>query len=221
MSELRPVIEEGTAAFQLLHALFTYPLTAETVRPLLDLESDDPRLLPTLAGFKQSLGAVADWPGFIEGLNVAYTGLFEGRGDRQVSAYGSAWIDDGRFMGPETLAVRDDYLDWLLVPTDMGKLPDDHISLELAFLAHLGKEALTSDSSHQARALGAQASFLHDHLLSWLPQFSEKVSKQDPDGFFARVASLTVALSQVYSEWLADEACVTVTPKPQIAPLSS
>lgn len=212
MSELTPAIEEGTAAFQLLQSLYTYPLTAETVRPLLHLESDDPRLLPTLAGFRQSLEGVTDWPGFIEGLNVAYTGLFEGRGDRRVSACGSAWLDDGRFMGPETLAVRDDYLDWLLVPTEMGRLPDDHISLELAFMAHLGKEALTRDSSLQARALGAQASFLRDHLLSWLPQFSEKVSRQDPGGFFDHVTNLTLGLSQAYSEWLVGEARATEAP---------
>lgn len=214
MSELRPVIEEGTASFQLLQALFTYPLTAETVRPLLDLDSDDPRLLPTLAAFRQSIGVVDDWPSFIEGLNVAYTALFEGRGDNRVSPYGSAWIDDGRFMGPETLAVRDDYLDWLLVPTDMGKLPDDHLSLELAFMAHLGSEALIGDSSRQAQALAAQASFLRDHLLSWLPQFSEKVGSQDPDGFFDHVTNLTLGLSQAYSEWLVDEARATQVPAP-------
>lgn len=214
MSELTPVIEQGAAGFQLLHTLYSYPLTEETVRPLLELESDDPHLLPMLEGIKKSIGAVSDWPGFIDGVNVAYTGLFEGPRDRQVSPYGSAWIDDGRIMGPETLAVRNDYLDWLLVPADMGRLPDDHISLELAFMAHLGREALTSDSSHQGWALAAQAAFLRDHLLSWLPQFSAGITRQDPDGFFDRVTGLTLALSQAYSEWLADEARATVAPAP-------
>lgn len=197
------VVQDGAAAFHLLQRLFTYPLTEGALRPLLELDSDDPRLRPALAGLRQALGGLGglgDGEGLVAGLNAEYTRLFEGPGRWQVPPYGSAWASDGRLMGPETLAVRSAYLDWQVVPTEMGRLPDDHISLELAFLAFLGEQAGTDDAAERARALRAQAAFLREHLLSWLPRFAEEVARSAPDGFFDHLVRLTIGLTQAYLE---------------------
>ncbi len=59
--------------------------------------------------------------------------------------------------------------------------PADHLSYELAFIAHLlenGKDVLLKD-------------FLQKHLLSWFPLFQEALLKAKPCEFFVVLASIT------------------------------
>ena len=98
-------------------------------------------------------------------------------------------------MGPETVAVRRTYLERGVASRQ--RLPDDHIALELALMAHL------SDGIADARDKGddgrckelrdAQEGFLGDHLLPWGPAFCSKVLAATPNEFFIGLARLPLA----------------------------
>ena len=98
-------------------------------------------------------------------------------------------------MGPETLAVRQTYLEWRVAPMQMGRVPDDHIALELGFMAHLSQaacQALEEKDDHKlAKALEAGCQFLTDHLSSWVPRFCADLSQASREPFFQGLASLT------------------------------
>lgn len=74
----------------------------------------------------------------------------------------------------------------------------DHIAVECEFLSVLcAKQAwgLRQGQVEMAETcLDAQRLFLRDHLARWSPAFAHRVAMADADGFYGRVASLTLAL---------------------------
>ena len=82
------------------------------------------------------------------------------------------------------------------------KDPEDHIALELEFMAVLSRrcaEALAGEDDNAARALvQTQYRFLADHLLRWAPNFLGDVPKYASVDFYPAFSALTRA-------WLDDE----------------
>lgn len=74
------------------------------------------------------------------------------------------------------------------------KVPDDHLSLELEFMARLAeREADGAEDAARADATRAdQLAFLEEHLGRWISLFAERVSKAPCAGFY-RAASLFAA----------------------------
>jgi TorA maturation chaperone TorD len=74
----------------------------------------------------------------------------------------------------------------------------DHIAVECEFLSVLcAKQAwgLRQGQVEMAETcLDAQRLFLRDHLARWSPAFAHRVVMADGDGFYGRVASLTLTL---------------------------
>jgi TorA maturation chaperone TorD len=73
--------------------------------------------------------------------------------------------------------------------------PDDHIGLELIFVAHLATMALNSmelnDQSAAEKYLQAQREFLFEHLLRWGPAWARLVNKHAETDFYRGLAHLT------------------------------
>lgn len=184
--------------YALLSRLYDYPLSREKLVPLLDWASEDDHIQAALAQLQAMLAGVTDWETFVQELNVEYTRLFEGPGFVPAPPYASFYLNRGLLMGPETVAVRRAYLEWNLASVQMGRIPDDHIALELAFMSHLAAAA------HGALAEGnrtrlehlqeALECFLCEHLLTWLPRFCSAVASATRHEFFARLAELTEVL---------------------------
>ncbi len=89
-------------------------------------------------------------------------------------------MSDSRLMFQEkTLEVRNWYRRFGLQSEKLYSEPDDHIGLELAFLAHLAKlgvQAIDEEDQEQFVALlDAQRNFMSEHILRWAPRFCEKV----------------------------------------------
>lgn len=74
-------------------------------------------------------------------------------------------------------------------------VPEDHIGLELEFMACLCKEtreaASRGDWSAVAACLTAQREFWENHLANWVPEFCGDVMKYATTAFFQAVARLT------------------------------
>ena len=131
-----------------------------------------------------------------EELRLDYTRLFIGPGKVLVPPWESVYFNEERLVFQEqTLQVRGWYRRFGLQVEKLYNEPDDHIGLELAFLAHLsglGVQALEEGDPERFNALlSAQRDFLSQHVLRWAPQFCEQAAAQARTDFYRGVALLT------------------------------
>lgn len=193
--------------YRVLQALYSYPLSREKVEPLLDLTFESEPVEMAFASLRNVLAKVTDWEAFVDRLNVEYTRLFEGPGFLPAPPYASYFVNDKRLMGPEAVAVRRTYLKWGVAAQQLGRVPDDHIALELAFMAYLSDEiadAFGQGDDDQCKNLrDVQKNFLKDHLLPWVPVFCLKVVAATQNEFFIELSSLTLACLESDQECLA------------------
>lgn len=75
------------------------------------------------------------------------------------------------------------------------ELPEDHISLELEFVAHLCRDTAdavaVNDWPAVSAHLGEQKKFLKNHLLNWVPAFCADIGKCAATDFYRALAKIT------------------------------
>lgn len=99
----------------------------------------------------------------------------------------SVWLDQENLgMQAPMFQVREFYRHFDLAAANWRMRPDDHLVLELHFIACLMQD-------HHPQALPEAARFLDEHLLRWLPLFARRVSTRCATPFYAGVARLTMA----------------------------
>lgn len=142
-----------------------------------------------------AIGAVSPEPTFVDLdlLAAEYAAIYlTGAGD--VSPCESFWVDSEHLLYQQPmLDLRETYRAAGLASENWRRRPDDHLVLQLLYLAH----ALRGD----APARGALAAFLDAHLLRWLPRFAERVAKRADRGYHA----LLIALTSAWCQGLRDE----------------
>lgn len=112
----------------------------------------------------------------IAARRARYTALFLGPGRPRLCLHESAALS-GRLLGPETLAVEKMYRSAGLESID-AELPD-HVSLELAFLAHA---AAGGHASLERR-------FIEQHAGRWLPDLGRALARSG-DRVYAPIGQL-------------------------------
>lgn len=116
-----------------------------------------------------------------------------------------------------TLAVRDCYRAQGLLPVRYPRTPDDHIALEMDFMARLSQESAavlaTRDWPSLVLLLQAQAAFLDDHVNAWLPLFAADMRTVESACLYPQLAQLAEAFAELdrqclnnIAAWLVDEA---------------
>lgn len=65
--------------------------------------------------------------------------------------------------------------------------PEDHVGIQLAFLAWLNRP---SDTFSRREQLRAQAEFIDRHLRAWVPRLAAAIADADPLGWYADLAGL-------------------------------
>ncbi|WP_320042773.1 molecular chaperone TorD family protein [uncultured Desulfobacter sp.] len=147
--------------------------------------------------------ALADWAGQVWGetdwdeAEFAFNRLFVGPMALQAPPYASIYLStDPRLMDDITLKVRRIYEMAGLESPLQGRLPDDHLGVELD--AALGLSARAEDlDEEEPRALWDY--FLHEHLGGWLPQFINRVRRAE-----ANHPAVDLALDHLEA-WLAHQ----------------
>ena len=129
-------------------------------------------------------------------LRADHTNLFVGVGKPVAPPWESVYFTEDRTIFHEsTLQVREWYRRFGLEPEKLHKEPDDHIALELSFLAHLaslGLRALENkDEAGLEKSLQAQRQFLHDHTLRWMKFWAGAVEKHARTDLYRGTAILT------------------------------
>jgi len=94
-----------------------------------------------------------------------------------------------------TLKVRQTYLEYDLLPAAYPHEADDHLALELNFMAHLAQLSREcfekNDVSLLRKTLSDQKAFLENHLLVWIGDFAEQIQNSKKRYFYPHMASLT------------------------------
>lgn len=97
----------------------------------------------------------------------------------------SVWLDDENLaLQAPMFQVREIYRRHGLGVIDWRTRADDHLVVELQFLARLARED-GDDAWREA------ASFMDEHLLRWLPKFGDRVARRCATPFYAAAAWLT------------------------------
>jgi TorA maturation chaperone TorD len=99
----------------------------------------------------------------------------------------SVWLDEeGLAMQSPMFSVRDYYARFGWQAHDWRKRTDDHLVLQLQFIAEL----LAGDDEG---VLVDVTRFLDEHTLRWLPQFAERVAQRCATPFYAGLCMLTAS----------------------------
>jgi TorA maturation chaperone TorD len=151
--------------------------------------------LALLQGFSREIESGMSEQAFDE-LRLDYTRLFIGPGKVLAPPWESVYFSEDRLVFQEqTLQVRGWYRRFGLQAEKLYNEPDDHVGLELAFLAHLaslGLKALGEEDRERFFALlDSQRDFLSQHVLRWAPQFCEQVVAKARTEFYKGIALLT------------------------------
>ncbi len=117
----------------------------------------------------------------------------------KVSPEESVWLDEENLTHQEPMfQVRDVYQQHGLTAADWRKMPDDHLVLELQFIAYLLEGGQNED------ALRESAKFLDEHLLRWLPSFAQRIAARCDTAYYAGLASLTAAYCEELRDTIVD-----------------
>jgi TorA maturation chaperone TorD len=155
-------------------------------------------------------GALQELPGPVEQatldrLAADYAAIYINNSCR-ASPLESVWLDeDGLAYQQPMFQVRDWYRRYDLAAENWRKRSDDHLVMQLQFVAFLCRRARSRED------LGELARFLDEHLLRWVMDFAWRVAARCDTAFYAGLC----LLSAVYLEALRDiVATATDQPRP-------
>ena len=104
------------------------------------------------------------------------------------------------------MQVREWFSRFGLQAEKINKEPDDHIGLEILFIAHLVSLTLQAiendDQISLNEILQAQREFLSDHLLRWGPAWAKLVKQHAATDFYRGIAHLVHGSLQAIAETL-------------------
>ncbi len=122
----------------------------------------------------------------------------------------SVWFDDdGLERQLAMFQVKQWYQHHNLVVRDWAKRPEDHLVLQLEFVAHL----LTLDDA--PGSLEEAARFLDAHIGRWIGRFAERLNETRAPAFYAALAGMTAAYLDELRDHLAQ---ITGLARPAPAP---
>lgn len=126
-------------------------------------------------------------------VKADYTRLFASAARLPVSPWESVYYSEERQLFQEsTLDVRAWYHRFGLEIINLRNEPDDHIGLELAFLAHLARSALQAleqeDRREMQNLLEAQRQFSRKHLLGWAPMWCDQMVEYARTSYYRGMA---------------------------------
>jgi TorA maturation chaperone TorD len=121
-----------------------------------------------------SSGLAEEAPDSLSQLKTEFNELFIGPGKLQAPPWESIYRSDQRqVFGTATFAVREFYRQGGLQLFRQGQYPDDHLGLELLFMADLSRRMQQTDNYESLVQL--QLQFLVAHPLAWIEDFCKQV----------------------------------------------
>lgn len=126
-----------------------------------------------------------------------YTRLFIGPGKTPVYPYSSVYLNKEpkpKLMDENTIDVRKEYLESNIVMSKLNVVPDDYLGAELEYMAYLTDKSIKliekEESAELGQLLEKQLKFLENHLITWIPRFSQDLMISTKDDLFRGLALL-------------------------------
>lgn len=203
--ERKDVLAERAATYELLAGLFLQEATAGFLERLRDdaAFADGP-----LGDYAASLNGVDAEQARIEAA-ADYAALFLGMSAQPVPPYESVYTSELQLLMQEARdkAVEAYRANGFTAAVDFS-LPEDHAGVELQFMARLCRAELAAldagDEAEAGQLADAQAAFLREHLLSWMPQLCDDVEKRAKTGLYRGLAQMTRQFLEFEREELAE-----------------
>jgi TorA maturation chaperone TorD len=136
-----------------------------------------------------------------------YAFLFLGVGSENVALCESAYRNErGLLFQSAYFDILEKYREVGLGKRDDFPEPEDHLSLELAYMAHLSRRSISSIETGKEEEVEKyhqyQRNFLRDHLLPWIPLFTRGLSEISPSTFYEALACLLEGYIKIDFEFL-------------------
>lgn len=137
-------------------------------------------------------------------LTGEYTRLLIGPNKLPAPPWESVFRSEERLLFQEsTLEIRRYYLKYGFIPAGYPHVADDHLALELDFMASLSSLAekvyANEDFNQLQEILQVQGDFLTSHLLFWVPEFAQKIQESEIHYLYPDMASLLNEFLQIQS----------------------
>jgi len=196
-NELLDILRERRSSYAFLSRIYREEVSLALLKELTNLapqeESDGGQQIQArfFAGLQR-----ADPQKAQTDLAAEYAALFLNMGRKPVYPYESVYTSEERLLMQK---ARDDvvkeYAAEGLDRIAAFNEPEDHIAIELEFMAHLCQQTLGAleqgDRKTGAAYLQKQKTFLEKHLLVWAPQFCDDVLQAAQSDFYKGIAQLT------------------------------
>ncbi len=131
-------------------------------------------------------------PEFLGRVKNEYTVLFIGPAKLVAPPWESVYRSKEEMLFQEsTLAVREFYRKFNMLPEGYPHIPDDGLALELHFMAKLAQKAM--DALQEEKMdwfkyyLNGQNIFLSNHLLVWIPKFVARMANATSDYLYPQM----------------------------------
>ncbi len=219
------LLSARVAAYRMMQALFGREPQADVVASLAS-----PEFAQVVCAFcdEDANGAESgaeDLPARVEALQAAagrcadggetalssladgYARLFVGPRRPEAAPWESAYVgEDDTLFQPCTITVRKAYVAEGLIPAKYPRIADDHLAIELGFLASLGERAQAAYEAGDVEVLAANVAssqaFLDEHLLRWLPELCDALENATRSDVYAEAGRVLEAFAQADRRFL-------------------
>ena len=216
------LLQNRVHLYQVLHTVFSGEPNEELIHLLAGeatsmafeiLSEEDDDVMAKMSRFVKKLETkLAETPAegeisFLEAIKNEYTKLLVGPGKLIAYPWESTYCGKETLLFQEsTLRVRQFYRKYGYLPQAYPHVADDHISLELHFMAKLSQRALEAFQQEDLQAarnlLEGQQIFMKYHLLNWIPQYAENMKKSKTTHMYPQFALATEAFIKVDDQFM-------------------
>jgi len=130
-----------------------------------------------------------------------YTRLFIGPGKTPIYPYSSVYLNKEpkpKLMDENTIEVRKQYLESNIVMNKLNVVPDDYLGAELEYMAYLTDKSIEliekEERNELDQLLEKQLNFMENHLITWIPRFSQDLITSTKEDLFKGLALLLKGL---------------------------
>lgn len=183
--------------------------TKDLVSVFMSNSSEAHRFLAKITNLTTTDGNAA-----LDSLMSSYMRLFVGPAKLPAPLWESVYATGQKLLFQEhTLEVRSFYRREGFLPKKYRHVADDHIAIELNFMAALAKKSFDeacgeNNGDEIARLAKAQISFLREHLTTWVGKLADEIEAADPNGFYAAALSFISAWCSKDLEYCLSTSCM-------------
>ncbi|EGQ9577768.1 molecular chaperone TorD [Vibrio cholerae] len=205
MQELKILNEKRAEIYWWLSSLFFKELSEQDIaryhsadiRSFLSGLADEQSLSREVKHLVEALNRLQDRQDAQLELAADFCDLFLKSDRDSALPYASVYTDQGLLNGKPAQQMRELLSAYGVTVEKNLNEPEDHLAIQLDFLAHLAISANQIEHSAQlSLALQAQSDFISQHLLTWLPAFAERCTQFDAFGLYSAAARLALAFIQ-------------------------